>query len=193
MQQGLSPTPLETFMNTLKILTAALVSTFAVAAHAGPYGPGGYNCPAGAAPGTGNCPAYGAGPAGGQGRHGAMAQERLKEADKNADGMIDRTEAQASLPRLAENFDVIDANKDGLITLQELQGARMAHRGGGHRGEGWKKWDADGDGKLSAAEVANAPRLSQEFPAIDTNKDGFLTVEELQAARGRFGGRGRPS
>ena len=34
------------------------------------------------------------------------------------------------------------------------------------------------------------PRLSQQFDAIDANHDGFLTVEELQAARGQFAGRG---
>lgn len=180
-------------MKTLKILAAAIVATFAVAAQAGPYGPGGAGCPSGATPGSANCPAYGAGGPGGPGRGGAGAQERLKAADKNADGLISREEAQASLPRLYENFDAIDANKDGNISLAEMQAARLAHRAGGPRGEGWKKWDVNGDGQLSRDEVANAPRLSQEFTAIDTNNDGYLTIEELQAARGRHAGRGRPS
>jgi len=177
-------------MKTLKILTAATLATFALAAQAGPNGPGGAGCPAGATPGAAGCPANGAGP----GKRGAGMLERLKAADTNADGMIGRDEAQASLPRLFEHFDEIDANKDGLITLEEMQAARMAHRGGGHgRGEGFRKFDLNGDSKLSREEVANAPRLLQEFDAIDTDKDGFLSVEELQAARGRFAGRGRPS
>lgn len=178
-------------MKAMKILAAAVFATFAAAAYAQQYGPGATGCPAGANAVPGNCPAYGAGPGAGYGRHGAGMQERLKAADKDANGLISREEAQA-LPGLAANFATIDANNDGNISLAELQAARQA-RGGGQRGEGWKKWDANGDGKLSVDEVANAPRLSEQFGAIDTNGDKFLTVEELQAARGQFGGRGRRS
>ncbi len=180
-------------MKSLKILTAALASTFAVAAYAGPFGFGAPGCPAGAAPGTADCPAYGAGygPGAGLGPRGAGMQERLKAADTNADGVLSREEVQASLPGLAANFDAIDANKDGSITYAELQAARGTFRQHA-RGEGWKKLDANGDGKLGRDEVAGAPRLSQQFDALDANKDGFLTAEELQAARhGRgFGGSG---
>lgn len=180
-------------MKTLNILTAAVVATFALAAQAGPFGPG-PGCPAGATPGSADCPAYGAGQhrGPGHGMRGAAMVERLKAADTNADGMISRDEAQLAMPRLYENFDAIDADKNGLVTLQEMQAARHAHRAGGPmRGEGWKKWDADGNGTLSREEVANAPRLSQQFDAIDANNDGALTLEELQAARGQFAGRGR--
>ncbi len=195
-------------MNTLRTLTAAVVATFALAAYAGPFGPGA-GCPAGATPGSANCPAYGAGygpgagngpgagygpgaghgPGAGYGQRGAGQLERFKAADKNGDGLISREEAQASLPGLAANFDAIDTNKDGNISPAELQAARGTFAQGGH-GRGWQRWDADGDGKLSRAEVADAPRLSQEFDAIDTNKDGFLTLDELQAARSQFAGRG---
>jgi Ca2+-binding EF-hand superfamily protein len=193
LQQAFPDTALETTVKTLKILTAAILASFAVAAQADPSGPGGPGCPAGATPGMANCPAYGAGGGYGRGHGGHGMQERLKAADKNADGMISREEARESLPRLYENFDAIDANKDGYITFEEMRNARQAHRGGGAHGEGWKKWDANGDGKLSREEVAKAPRLSQDFDAIDTNKDGFLSVEELQAARGRFAGKGGKS
>lgn len=153
-------------MKTLKILAAVVLSTFAVAAQSGPYGPD-------------------------AGRGGAGMQERLKAADKNADGMISREEAQASLPRLHENFAAIDTNNDGQISLAEMQAARHAHHAGGPRGEGWKKLDANGDGRLSSEEVANAPRLQEHFKAIDTNNDGFLSTEEMQAARGHMRGKGR--
>jgi len=177
---------LEMTMKTLKFLAAAALATLAANAYAGPYGPGaGPGCAAGTTPGSADCPAHGTAA---DGSRGARFAERMRAADTNADGMISREEA-AGLPRLAARFDAIDTNADGNISLAEMQAARGAHRQG-RRGEGWKKWDADGDGRLSAAETANAPRLSQEFATIDTNGDGFLTVEELQAARGQLAGRG---
>ncbi|HEX4943135.1 MAG TPA: hypothetical protein VFV55_02210 [Usitatibacteraceae bacterium] len=167
-------------MKTLKILSAALLATFAVAAQAGPFGgPGtGY----GPGPGAGVGPGAGFGPGGGYGHRGGAMLERLKAADTNSDGVISREEAQAALPGLAANFDAIDANKDGNITYAEMQAARGTFGPAG-RGEGWKKWDVNGDGKLSRDEVANAPRLLERFDALDANHDGFLATEEMQAAR----------
>jgi Ca2+-binding protein (EF-Hand superfamily) len=118
-----------------------------------------------------------------QGRQGGF-MERLKAADKNADGMLSRDEA-ASLPRISQHFDEIDANHDGFITFEELHAFGKAHhaRHGGHEGHGLKALDKDGDGRISRDEAAAAPRLAQHFDAIDTNRDGFLTMDELKAAR----------
>ncbi len=103
--------------------------------------------------------------------------DRLKAADTNGDGMISRDEAKA-LPRLAKHFDEIDTNKDNLLSADELRAYHQKARGG-H----WKKLDTDGDGKISKAEAqANAPRLFEHFDQIDTNKDGFITPEEMKAA-----------
>ena len=44
-----------------------------------------------------------------------------------------------------------------------------------------KAADKDGDGKISRAEAAALPRLAKHFDEIDTNKDGFITKEEMQA------------
>jgi Ca2+-binding EF-hand superfamily protein len=59
-------------------------------------------------------------------------QERLKAADANADGLIDREEAQASLPRLAKRFDALDADNDGKLSPEELRaaGQKLAQRRG---------------------------------------------------------------
>lgn len=65
---------------------------------------------------------------GGHARGGGM--ERLKAADANADNLISRTEA-ASLPRVAKNFDQIDANRDGQLSAEEMRAfheARKAER-----------------------------------------------------------------
>lgn len=183
-------------MKTLNLLAAAVVSAFAIAAYAGTYGPGG----PGYGAGMGNCTGYGGGPGAAQGT-GPLAGDcpgmgggparmfdRLRAADKDGNGSLSRDEI-AGFPGLAANFDTIDANKDGQISLQELQGARGAGRG--PRGQGWTRWDANGDGQLTREEVVNAPRLSQQFDAIDANHDGMLTAEELQSAHSRFAGRPR--
>ena len=44
-----------------------------------------------------------------------------------------------------------------------------------------KAADKDGDGKLSRAEAVALPRLAKHFDEIDTNKDGFITKEEMKA------------
>jgi Ca2+-binding EF-hand superfamily protein len=58
---------------------------------------------------------------GAKGDRAQKMHERLKAADKNGDGKISREEANASLPRLAKNFDAIDTNKDGFITKEEMR------------------------------------------------------------------------
>lgn len=56
-------------------------------------------------------------------------QERLKAADANNDGYIDRQEADTNLPRVAKNFDKLDADKDARLSTDELQqAAELARR-----------------------------------------------------------------
>ena len=108
-------------------------------------------------------------------------QERLRAADTNGDGLISRAEA-AALPRIAQHFDQIDTNKDGQISVEELRAFHAAHAK--HRAAAmFKHLDKDGDGKISKAEAAAAPRLAEHFDQIDANKDGFVTPEEMKAAR----------
>ena len=54
-----------------------------------------------------------------------------------------------------------------------------------HHGERMKAADKDGDGALSKAEVdgAKMTRLSKNFDAIDANKDGKITKDEMATYR----------
>ncbi|MCM0001267.1 MAG: hypothetical protein NBV68_17990 [Erythrobacter sp.] len=55
-----------------------------------------------------------------------QAEERFKVADKNADGKLSRDEAKAGMPRIHANFDRIDADKSGFVTLAEIKAALTA-------------------------------------------------------------------
>ena len=110
--------------------------------------------------------------------------EKLKAADTNGDGMISREEANAGLPQLARHFDRIDTDNNGLITMQEFEAAVKGLHGRRH--DVMKHLDKDGDGLISRDEAQSAPRLAKHFDQIDTNKDGFLSKDELAAARTRI-------
>ncbi|MGD9599225.1 MAG: EF-hand domain-containing protein [Steroidobacteraceae bacterium] len=61
-----------------------------------------------------------------RGKMRERAGEHWKAADKDGDGAISRTEAEAGMPMLWRRFDQFDANKDGKITRDEMpQGKRM--------------------------------------------------------------------
>ena len=139
-----------------------------------------------------------------------MFEERFKKADLDGDGALTKAEAEKGMPMLARDFDKIDLNKDGKLTREEIRTAmerrraEMAGKGGpgGGRGPGreggrpspeemqargeemFKKADTNGDGVLSEDEAARAsPRLAQNFTAMDANRDGKLTREEISQYR----------
>ena len=60
-------------------------------------------------------------------------QERFVAADKNGDGQLSREEAKAGMPRVSQNFDVIDADGKGFVTLDDLRayfGEKLRKRAG---------------------------------------------------------------
>lgn len=55
-------------------------------------------------------------------------REKMKRLDVNNDQALTRAEIGNELPKLSENFDIIDGNNDGKITREEMRVARMAMR-----------------------------------------------------------------
>lgn len=62
----------------------------------------------------------------GAGKHD-KGDAAFKKADKDNDGTLDRKEAKA-MPRVAKNFDAIDVDKDGTVSLDEVHTFMKARR-----------------------------------------------------------------
>jgi len=132
----------------------------------------------------------------------ARVADHFKQIDKNADGKL--TADEAPNPGLIE---AADADGDGAVTQDELLALmkkRVASarrdgapkRDGGKRKRGGKmsagmlkRWDSDGDGKVSADEF---PGRDQAFERFDADKDGFLTEADIKAAKAAKAGGRKP-
>lgn len=90
------------------------------------------------------------------------------QLDTNKDGKVTRQEAQVAK---VTRFKALDTNRDGVVTEQEAVQARQK-RGA----ERFAKMDANKDGRLSKTEVKMP---DQRFQKLDVNKDGTLTQNEL--------------
>lgn len=100
--------------------------------------------------------------------------------DANGDGIIDKAEA-AKAPRLAEQFDSLDKNKDGKLDASERpQRDGMRHRRGGGMHDRFAELDTDKDGRVSKAEAAKGP-MAARFDEMDANKDGYLDKTDRES------------
>jgi Ca2+-binding EF-hand superfamily protein len=121
-------------------------------------------------------------------------------ADTDGDGRVSRAEAtSAGEQRSGEWFDKLDLNKDGYVTQEEMKQARETRHGNmradmkAKMEERFKAADTNGDGQLSLDEVqAKMPRMADRFGEIDQDKNGLLTKEELQRSGPRHGGQPKP-
>lgn len=104
----------------------------------------------------------------------AAAQQASSDAfatsDLDKDGRIDRAEYQR---RMVEVFYFADKNKDGVVTIAEIAAVETVDE------KASKAADRDGSGTLSVNEFV-AYRVIQ-FDEADANKDGVLTIQEVQA------------
>jgi Ca2+-binding EF-hand superfamily protein len=98
----------------------------------------------------------------------------FQATDTNGDGRIDRAEYHN---RLMDAFFLLDQDKDGYLTPQELPHVAA---------KDFRAADSDLDLKLSAIEYIN--ERFKEFSAADKNRDGILSHVEVEEYDG-FGRR----
>ena len=106
------------------------------------------------------------------GVHGqtAKATTAIHASDKNQDGEIDLEEYHV---RLTDVYFLIDADKDGKLTLVEIKKYAIDMDS-----KDFEAADTDGDGKLSMGEYHNA--LDEDFDAADKDQDGELDRNEVE-------------
>ncbi|MFN3642695.1 MAG: EF-hand domain-containing protein [Gemmobacter sp.] len=132
------------------------------------------------------------------GRGPGMLDGLFERFDANGDGRITREEIAN---HRAERIAALDADGDGFVSRDEAiafartEAAARAERAAGAM---FDRADADGDGRLSAAEVmtaadrAGAPSLTMMFDRLDADGDGAITRAEAEAARAAMRARGKP-
>jgi hypothetical protein len=133
---------------------------------------------------------------GGPGGPGHRVMPLVVALDVNKDHVIDANEIAGASAALAK----LDKNGDGQLTKDELHPARPADAPEPPADAPkrpvsplFAALDTDGDGIISATELANAPA---SLAKLDKNGDGKLTPDEFAGGfgkgRGPHGGPGRP-
>ena len=126
---------------------------------------------------------------------GARGAQYFKRLDKNGDGKITKDEMpERARARFDGMVKRLDKDGDGALSRQEF--ARMvardarpqspgslspnaARRSAGQAGRFFALLDANGDGKLTKAELRKASKLVSQ---LDTDGDGALSAREVLAA-----------
>lgn len=112
------------------------------------------------------------------------ATKILEILDTNNDDKIDKIEASKDRRgKISEDFDEIDTNSDGFITIGELETSLNIKKPRKVSSEKiLKEVDDNEDGFLNELEVAakNQRDLMDNFKEIDTNDDSQLDLEELK-------------
>jgi hypothetical protein len=51
----------------------------------------------------------------------AEIDQKAKAADKNGDGKLTKAELEAGMPRIAKGFDMMDADRKGYVSLDQIK------------------------------------------------------------------------
>ena len=142
---------------------------------------------------------FGPGGGGGGGGDRDRGLERLRDQDQDKDGKVSRAEADR---QLQPNFEKIDRDGDGFITLDEYRGwyASQNQNNGRNNNNAWDPnaggWNGDmsmgnrmdprrdtEEPKPVAMRYGHLPKdLPEWFETDDSNKDGQIALHEWRKA-----------
>lgn len=111
--------------------------------------------------------------------HGARMMERV---DTDSDGKISAEEfAEIGTGNLIK----ADTDGNGELSVDEIETAMEAQRKKRMERMFLRRFDVDGDGKITVAELKD--RQDKRFALLDADNDGSLTSDEFRKARREFG------
>jgi len=115
-------------------------------------------------------------------KHSAVMMAALMGATLSTAALAEKGPMGGQMGAMLMNFDALDADKDGKLTVEELAQARSTK---------FAEADSDKDGKLSADELlamrekavaAHKAQMAENMIArLDSDKDGFVSAAELEA------------
>ena len=123
----------------------------------------------------------------------ANIDARFGAVDSNKDGSLSAAEigavqqkalqqaAATQQQRIEAEFKKLDTNKDNQLSIAEFRAAAPGVRASETPAQMLAQIDSNKDGKVSAAEYRALPMTN--FERMDTNKDGIVTPQEVDAAR----------
>jgi len=107
---------------------------------------------------------------------------KFDSVDTNNDGGISKSEFNEYYAKHnSKHFKQLDANSDGKVTSEELQGNhdnQLGGRGTTHLDKRFYSADANHDGGLDMEEAKSMPMLTTYFSEVDSDKDGKVTRQE---------------
>jgi len=113
------------------------------------------------------------------GKGGCGPGMTFEQIDADGNGQISKQEMEG----LREaRFAATDADGDGKLTLAEIEAAAQA-RAKDHAAKMMERMDANSDGAVTLDELPKPRRAGKMFDRVDANGDGAISKDEYETAR----------